>query len=282
MVVMKSAYQRMKQEGYLIIPEIFRGNELEELRNACNEVLEQFTEEHDQQHPNTDFMYMRNIHDSRWFHENKEQRKTILEAIADPRCVGTVENIFAGPSLFRSISYMVNPRYSSEAGNWHRDTQFIVKDEQEERVLLQQYRKAEIVTGVHLQLALVDNDDIEYVPYSANRYDSPDEAYFRLDDNKSHCHEEGMPNALRVALKAGDGVIFDPYGLHRGRYYKEIPRRSLHITYTRQTHPINDEFILQPWFDEPGYLDGLSPRAAGYYQQFADVYRGSWSSGTPS
>ncbi|MCD9021622.1 phytanoyl-CoA dioxygenase family protein [Cohnella silvisoli] len=222
---------------------------------------------------------MRNIHDPKWFDDgNREQMNSILEMIADPRCVGTVEQILGGPSLFRSISYMVNPRYSSEDGNWHRDTQFMVKDDEEERAMIRKFRSAENVSGVHLQIALIDNDDIEYVPYSANRYDSPDEAYIRLDDNKSHCREDGMPNALRVALKAGDGLIFDPVGHHRGRYHKEIPRRSLHITYTSMNHVLHDEFAVQPWFDEPSYLTGLSPRAAGYYRTYADVYRRNWTS----
>ncbi|MCD9021621.1 hypothetical protein [Cohnella silvisoli] len=51
---MKSAYRSVKEEGYLIIPEIFRGNELAQLKNACDGVLERFTIEHDREKPQTD------------------------------------------------------------------------------------------------------------------------------------------------------------------------------------------------------------------------------------
>lgn len=274
---LKSAYEQFREEGYLIFPRIFRGQELEKLRTACNYVLDQYTEDYDRQHANTDFTNMRHLNDSRWHRDAREHLFPILEAIADPRCLGPVEQIFDGPSLFRCTSYFVNPRYATMNGDWHRD--FQGQDEQEERRRLEQAWKGEYEQGFGLQfqIALVDNDDIEYVPYSVNRYDSPEEAYIRLADNKSHCREEGMPNAIRVALKAGDAVVFNPYGLHRGRYHRDIPRRTLMLTYTPLHDPIHDHFANQPWFDEVGYLDGLSPRAVAYFQQFADTYRGLWA-----
>ncbi|MBP1989346.1 phytanoyl-CoA dioxygenase family protein [Paenibacillus eucommiae] len=277
----KSLSRQFKEEGYLIFPEIFVGDELQRLLTACNYVHDQFAAEHDRLHPGVDFISMSHMNDSRWHSDTREHFKTIMETVADPRCLGIVEQIFGSPSLFRSMQYFVNRRYTSSEGNWHRDSQFGAKDDAEERANLDRIWKGDYSQGYGLQfqIALVDNDDVEFVPYSGNRYDSPEEAYIRLAGQKSHNLEDGMPNALRVELKAGDALIFNPFGLHRGRYYKEIPRRTLMLTYTPEDYPTYDSFSTQPWFEEPGYLDGLSPRAITYFQQFIDVFRNFWKEG---
>ncbi|WP_164821620.1 phytanoyl-CoA dioxygenase family protein [Paenibacillus koleovorans] len=276
MLQSKSAYDQFFEEGYIFFPQVFKGEELSRLRAACNYVLEQFTEEHDRLNPNIDFNSFRHLNDTRWHREGREHYKTIMETIADPRCLGPVEQIFAGPSLFRSTSYFVNQRFGSKNGNWHRDSQFVTKDEQEEQEMLSKQWKEKIVLGLQFQIALIDNDDVEYVPYSGNRYDSPEERYIRLSDNKTHNDEDGMPNALRVPLKAGDAVIFNPNGLHRGRYHKEIPRRTLMLTYTPLDMKTYDYYSNQPWLEGPGALDGLSLRAVAYFTQFIDAYRDFW------
>ncbi|WP_164545606.1 phytanoyl-CoA dioxygenase family protein [Paenibacillus albus] len=277
---LKSAYRQFREEGYIIYPEVFKGKELEQLLVACNSSLEQYTEAWDLEKPNTDFEVMRHLNNPRWHRDNQEYLTTIMEKIADPRCLGPVEQIFAGPSLFRCTSYFINHRFTSHDGGWHRDSQFMCSSDEEERRMLDQIRQSDFNdnAGIQFQIALIDNDDIEYVPYSANRHDSPEEAYIRLADNKSHNQEDGMPNAMRIPLKAGDAVIFNPYGLHRGRYHKDIPRRTLMLTYTRSTSVQFDYFSNQPWCAEPDYLNGLSPRATAYFQQFINAYHGFWES----
>ncbi|MBP1990969.1 phytanoyl-CoA dioxygenase family protein [Paenibacillus eucommiae] len=276
----KSSYRQFFEEGYLVFPQVFEGEQLAKLLVASNYVLEQFTEEFDKLNPGVDFYSMRHLNDARWHRETREHFKTIMEAVADPRCLGPVEQIFAGPSLFRSTSYFVNPRFTNKEGDWHRDSQFAVQSELEELEILKKIWSRDYSGGFGLQfqIALVDNDDVEYVPYSAGRFDSPEESYIRLADEKIHNRDAGMPGAMRIPLKAGDGLIFNPYGLHRGRYHHDIPRRTLMLTYTTLENPTYDFFSDQPWCEEPGYLDGLSSRAAAYFQQFADVYRDFWVS----
>src|SRR5262249_10920056 len=152
-----------------------------------------------------DFTEMRHLNDPRWHRHTPDDFKLILEAVADPRCLGPVEQIFGGPSLFRCTSYFVNPRHASQDGNWHRDSQFVTANETDERAMTQRPAASGTTGGVQFQIPLVDSEDIEYVPYSAGRYDSPEEYYLRCADNRAHNREPGMPNALRLRLKAGDG-----------------------------------------------------------------------------
>jgi len=275
---LKSVYQQFREEGYLIFPQVFRGEQLKKLHRACEHVLQQYSREQETQNPDNDFNRMPHLNDIRWHQDTREHLQTILETVADPRCLGPVEQIFDGPSLFYSTQYFVNPRRSSIEGNWHRDVQFLTKTDEEEKAVLTQRRSEAASGGVQFQIALVDNDDVEYVPFSANRYDSPEEYYIRKGDGQIHNREEGMPNALRVALKAGDAVIFNPNGLHRGRYYQDNPRRTFMITYTPLACPSQSRWSLQPWFEEHGYMDGVSPRAQAYLQEFVHTYRDYWHS----
>lgn len=274
----KSARRQFFEEGYQIYPGVFEGAELKRLREACDRVLEKHTRVWDREHAGEDFTNMRHLNEPCWHRDGLDDFKIIMETIADPRCLGPVEQIFGGPSLFRCTSYFVNPRLKSAEGNWHRDSQFMVKGEEEEKAMLRRiWNDPTSGYGIQFQIPLLDNDDIEYVPYSAARYDSPEEYHIRMADNQSHNREDGMPNALRVSLKAGDGVIFNPFGLHRGRYHVDRPRRTLMLTYTPRKYVLNDFFTDQPWFEEPGHLDPLSPRAKAFFEDFIHTYRDFWA-----
>jgi len=115
-------------------------------------------------------------------------------------------------------------------------------------------------------------------PIRRVRFDSPEEYHIRLEDKWAHSREDGMPNAMCMHLKAGDGVIFNPFGLHRGRYHTDKPRRTLMLTYTPLQTPHRDFFSDQPWFEEPGHLDCLSSRAKVYFTEFTEIYRDFWAS----
>jgi hypothetical protein len=133
-------------------------------------------------------------------------------------------------------------------------------------------------TTCQLQIALVDN--VEYVPFSAGRYDSPEEYYFRCADDRAHSREAGMPNVMRLCLRAGDAVIFEPNGLHRGRYLQDNPRRTLMISYTPRGRVLDMPLSRHPWMLEPGYFEGLSKRTTVYFEEFVEAYHEYWQSGS--
>ena len=85
-----------------------------------------------------------------------------------------------------------------------------------------------------------------------------------------------MPGAVRVALEPGDGVAFNPMGLHRGRYHTDKLRRTLLFTYTKASMPRFDYFSNQPWFDTPGCLDGLASNTRAFFERFVAKYREQW------
>jgi hypothetical protein len=273
----KSLKERFNEEGYIVIPKLFSGDELQRLLEVSNRIYDNFIRDMDSRAPGKDHVKMLHATNPKWA-DSPEDTKLLLELGADPRCLGPVEQIFEGPSVFRATTYWVNPRYVSEEGNWHRDTQFGRTDEQEKEYI-QGLKEDNLLRGVQFQIALVDNSDLEYVPYSVSRYDSPEEYQIRLADNRSNSRcVDGMPNALRFHLQAGDAVAFNQVGLHRGRYHVDKQRRTLMLTYNPVNNPIFDKIGYQPYFLNDGYLDSLSPRAATYYKEYISVFKEHWAS----
>lgn len=88
-------------------------------------------------------------------------------------------------------------------GPWHRDSQFTHRDiEAEKEVLAAQGAEGH---SVQLQIALAPSDDVEVVPGSHLRWDTPEESAIRHGDDKKNNRSSAMPRALRVALEPGDG-----------------------------------------------------------------------------
>ena len=276
---LKSPAQIYREEGILFYPGFLEGEELARLHASCEFVMGQFREDLEQTDPvgAARAVVMAHLNHPRWHREHGEHWKTIMEMVADPRCLGPVEQIFSGRSLFRTPNLFFNPRAGTQEGGWHRDHQFLLPDEEAVQRYFDEKSRGKVqLEGIQLQIALIDNDDVEYVPFSAGRYDSPQEYFYRCADGRSHNQEAGMPNAMRVRLRAGDAIIFNAAGLHRGRYHADKPRRTLMLTYTPHRQPMYDALSYQPWMMEPRHLDELSPRAQVYFNDFISVYHDSW------
>jgi ectoine hydroxylase-related dioxygenase (phytanoyl-CoA dioxygenase family) len=205
---------------------------------------------------------------------------TMLEAAAQESVLDMPRRLFGEEPLLRSLSLWFSPDRVSSDGHWHRDTQFIYPDVEEESA---RFLEAHAAFGscCQFQIALVPSDDVEYVPGSHLRWDTPAEfAIRRADGAKNWCSND-MPGAVRIPLEAGDGLMFNPRGLHRGRYHVDKPRRTFMATMTGISQPYFDHFAAQEWFLDPDYLDGLSPAARAYYDRFVAVFGDWWRQGSP-
>jgi hypothetical protein len=103
-------------------------------------------------------------------------------------------------------------------GDWHRDSQFGRPDLEIERKVIS------TTTTVHVRVALEDDDRLEIVPGSHNRWDTPEE--LRIRKGASRATSE-MPNAVRIELSAGTGCVFHAWTVHRATYRREPVRRTL-------------------------------------------------------
>jgi len=275
---------RWEEQGYLHLPNPFARDEIQRVATICEQALATWKGAEAPhlkdctQNPakvgNPDNLEFRNVHHPAFYRERPEDLTFLLDFIAQPLIRELVEGLFEAPSLFRGTTVWFNPESLHQDGNWHRDTQFLYPDLEEER---REVENAPLTgPSVQLQIALAPSEDIEFVPGSHRRWDTAAEFQIRMGDAKTHCRSNSMPDAVRIRQARGDIAIFNPVGLHRGRYHNDKLRRVLMLTYTRADSPREDWFCHQPWFDIPGVLDGTRPETGAYFQRFFETYRDYW------
>jgi ectoine hydroxylase-related dioxygenase (phytanoyl-CoA dioxygenase family) len=268
---------RWRELGYVVVRNLFPRPRVERLAAIAEDVLAQWRRR-DPQTGNAageDATCMRHLNHPDYFRTDRPRFIEFMEAVADPRVLGVASALFEGEiALFRTTSLFMNPQRSTTDGNWHRDTQFTTPNEEAEHTQIA--NGVSRTCGVQMQIALVPSDDVEYVPRSHLRWDTPEEyAIRKADGGRNNC-SNAMPGAVRVALEPGDAVVFNPVGHHRGRYHADKARRTLMLTYTRRSRPPHDWFTEQPWFLEAGHLDGLSPGARRFFEAFVAEFTPQW------
>jgi ectoine hydroxylase-related dioxygenase (phytanoyl-CoA dioxygenase family) len=280
---MRAWREQWEREGYLVIPGFFDPERAARLRRVCDDILEQYLECDAQTGVpgNPDGRGMRHLNHPAYFADRPPQNfAELMDACADELLLGVARSILCEPALFRCTTYWFNPRTKREDGEWHRDTQFVAKGESEEKSMLEDHW-SRTVSCIQLQVALAPSDDVQVVPGSHKRWDTPEEYAIRRADDFAHNRSPGMPGALRIALQPGDAALFNPNGLHRGQYHKDKLRRTLMLTYTKTSEPYFDYFSNQPWFLQPGYLDGLAPRTRHFFEPFVAQHKEHWMAPEP-
>jgi len=265
-------------EGYLIVRNLFTPERTAQLRTICDAILEQWrvcNPETGQPGGKPEATVMRHLNHPGYYQEHPAWLPLLLEAAGDEKVRTLAHTIFQEEPLFRCTSYFFDPLAGSRDGNWHRDSQFSNReDAAEEQVIIGAGAGGR---GFQMQIALTPSDDIEYVPGSHLRWDTPAEYAIRKADNWAHNESNAMPGAIRVDLAAGDGVLFNPMGIHRGRYHVGKLRRTLMLTYTASSAKHVDYFSMQPWCLTPDYLRDLQPATHAFFTRFIDCYRDDWA-----
>lgn len=275
---MTDLHQQWINEGCVIVRGMFDPARTAQLHAICDRILEQWrvnNPETDKPGGGPEATVMRHLNHRGYFDDAQTAELTLLmDAVADDKVIGTMRAIFNEEPLFRCTSYFFNPLEGGKDGNWHRDSQFGTPDDAAEQAVLA--KAAEEGNSVQMQIALVPSEDIEVVPGSHLRWDTPEEYAIRKADGGANNRSNAMPGAMRVALAPGDAVLFNPMAIHRGRYHANRLRRTLMLTYTKSSEPYVDYFSKQPWFLTPGYLDALSPHARPFFDPFVDMYQTHW------
>jgi hypothetical protein len=265
--------QQWLEQGYVVFKGLIGAGEAQRLRLIADDVLAQWRQGDPNPNPGGDSPFVvRHVNNPVYFKRNREDLLPLLELAADERVLSPLREIMNWEPMYLKTSLWFNPLDRSDDGNWHRDTQFTIPDPAEERAVIERVCRE---TGAQVQIALVPSQDIQVVPGSHLRWDTPEEFAIRRADNGAHCTSNDMPNALRVDLAPGDGVMFNPVALHRGRYHADKLRRTFMLTYTRSGGG-DSYWARQPWFLEPGYLEGVQPRTRAFYARFVATHREHW------
>lgn len=271
-------YDQWRTEGYAFVPQLISAERAARLREISDDILAQWRAndpQTGQPGDKPDATVMRHLNHPAYFQSHAEGLNEILEMAADPRALDVVETILGERPMFRCTSLFFNPSGVELEGNWHRDSQFMTPDDPAEQKMVAD--AGDGGSGMQFQIALLPSEDIELVPGSHLRWDTPEEYAIRKAERGQNNRSNNMPGAVRVRQQAGDAILFNPMGLHRGRYRASIPRRTLMLTYTKTSEPWFDYFSNQPWFSEPDYLANLNPETRAFYEPFVAQYAPKWS-----
>ena len=267
-----------KAHGYIVVRRMFSPRRTAALEAACERVLRQWRRENPetgQPGGGPEATVMRHlVHAGYDGVVGADGRRALLEAVAAPKMLAASSAVLGQAPLFRATSLFMNPLKNSRAGNWHRDSQFHWPDEGEERRMLS--TNSRLQSALQLQVALAPSSDVEVVPGSHLRWDTPEEYAIRRADGGKNNRADGMPGAVRLSLEPGDALAFNPCALHRGRYHTNKRRRTLMVTYTGASAPHFDYFSDQPWFMADGYLDGLGRACRAFFERFIEQYQKDW------
>jgi hypothetical protein len=252
------------ESGLVVIPGFLDPLEIAELRPICDHVLQRaIAEAPDRANASN----IADLTERRYFHSHEADLLRLLEFIADQRIVSLLTRLSGELPLFHNTQYFYNPASMSWDGDWHRDTQFLAPE-----VALEQERMKQH-TGVHFRVAFVADSRLEYVAASERRWDLPDELDIRKGSQPNRSH---MPGRREIALGAGDACLFHAWGIHRGTYRADVPRRTLDIIYG--WGGACDYCPPPPMcFTDRGLLARLSPSARNFFEYFISVYSGYWN-----
>ena len=253
--------------GVVIIPGFLDRTEIAALRHICDRVLEQAIAEAPDRANASNIAYLT---ERKYFRAHEADLLRLLEFIADQRIVLLLTRLSGELPLFHNTQYFYHPAVTSWDGDWHRDTQFLAPEVSLERERMKQH------TGVHFRVAFLPDAQLEYVPGSECRWDALAELEIRKGAQPSR---PDMPGRKKIELRTGDACLFHAWGIHRGTYRADIPRRTLDVIYGW-----GGACSYSPpppmCFTDPELLARLSPQARNFFDYFINAYRVYWKQGS--
>ena len=262
---------RYQQEGYVIIPQLFNRQRVNELRLICNRALALWFERFPRYKQRPRQKNCSELTDLYYFKSDREQLIFLLNTIANPRVLSILKSICNCKLLFHDLQYFFNPLHTSWRGDWHRDGQAIAPDDATEKCKLFDVSDR----FIRVNIALIPDNNLEIVPGSHNRWDTIKELEIRKELNGKKNNSNAMPGATRIILNSGDAVFFDGFGIHRGNYFVDKPRRTIAMLYSS---PVDYHTPPPTCFLESNILDRLSPEAKLFFQDFINTYKSRWLS----
>lgn len=285
---MRSYREIWKEQGYLLLSQTFEQGRIAKLSEIIESSFAQWRQDSREEAEPFGFSWgpkawiMLHLNHPKFYRRHREWLPYFLDVLADPFVLNVLQDVFGAPPILQQTNLYMEPPGESWNGIWHRDAQFYAAgDEGKEMRMVAD--EADPPRELHMHIPLVPTAASEVVPGSHTRWDTPEEHRIRREDP----YTDAMPGALSLPMAPGDLGFFHINSIHRGLYHTDVPRRTISVTYTHPDYPrpATAEWMkewrgyastYQPWFLQPGYLDGVSEESRVFYQRYIDQYRDSW------
>lgn len=210
--------------GFVVLPNFLNRRAQAELRQAADAALTWSRAQCSETSHSTPRISL--LTQATSFEGGAEKLAPIWAFAGSPRVCALLDGIarYASANAFqlKDAHYYHEQTKRDWDGDWHRDSQFFRADPDLEREVIVS------TCSVHVRVAFEDDDRLEVVPSSHNRWDTDEELRIRRGSNRA---TDQMPNAARVILRAGDACLFHAWSIHRATYRRAPIRRTLDLLY---------------------------------------------------
>ena len=147
----------------------------------------------------------------------------LLNCLDAPEVLGVSERISGGQ--LKGTSYYIN--VDTPSMYWHQDFEFL-PNELPAAFDLEAFCQQTPFSQIQWNLALFDDTALMVVPGTHRQALSPKQREVLASSGQQRAYIESMPGALRVELKAGDGVAYNSNIVHGVDNPRRVKRRTLH------------------------------------------------------
>ncbi len=196
------------EQGYVVLRKVFDAEEL----SAITKVLDIF---HQQWLVKNEEFFKRKAINSAYITDRNlldtHARTLLFQLIGSERIAKLLRAVFPGAVAFMNTQLFFNPHNPEQKNYWHRDIQYSGMP------IAEQIKALAASNVIHVRLPLMPEPGLELIPQSHSRWDTDLEFSVRMAQEGRAVHD-ALPGAERIALGAGDLLLFSANMLHRGLY----------------------------------------------------------------
>jgi ectoine hydroxylase-related dioxygenase (phytanoyl-CoA dioxygenase family) len=139
-----------------------------------------------------------------------DDRIELFNFITSNKITKLVEAVIPNNPAFMNTQLFFNPVNPEQKDFWHRDCQYDHDIEMQKKVIQE-------TQVLHLRVPLFDELGMELIPGTHKRWDNDEEFNVRQEE-KGRVSSENLSTGKKVALAAGDLLLFSADMIHRGLY----------------------------------------------------------------
>lgn len=182
-------------------------------------------------------------------HMSAPERASMFGLIGSPKILDPLASLMPAGVAFMNTQLFFGPSDPNKDNYWHRDIQYTGMSVAEQRA------EMAAVNVIHCRIALVDEPGMELVPGTHRRWDTDLEYGTRTATSGRHVCD-GLPGTKKIALKAGDMLVFSANMIHRGLYAPD--RLALDLLYCDPA-PKLLQYVKQSCLPDQEELKALDP-----------------------
>ncbi|GAA5131310.1 phytanoyl-CoA dioxygenase family protein [Thalassotalea piscium] len=194
-------------KGYFVIRNYFNSQEVLQLRTVILKFHQLWKQDHATFYQEDAFNSSL-ITGSHYLSYN--DRVALFNFISSKKMMAVIDSLIPNSPAFMNTQLFFNPVNPELKDFWHRDCQYDHDIEGQKQAI----KDTQVL---HLRVPLFDEPGMELIPGTHKRWDNDEEFSVRQETHGRYSFEE-LPNGKKIALAAGDLLVFSADMIHRGLY----------------------------------------------------------------